>query len=139
MMTSDTPLGETLDTSKLNFREKMLATMSPTTAEKIFTFVKEKQETIQTAKTEVELDNLKAGILPVAAAVTATTETTTTDKTTTPDAPTATTTTTETTTTDKKDEATDEDAQAKEDAEKIKDADKKATDSKENIVTGVAV
>jgi hypothetical protein len=60
MMTSDTPLGTSLDTSKLNFREKILVNVSPSTAEKVFTFIKEKQEKIQKAKTEQELDSLKS-------------------------------------------------------------------------------
>ena len=121
MMTSDTPLGETLDTSKLNFREKTLANMSPTTAEKVFTFIKEKQETIQTAKTEAELDNLKAGILP--------TITPTPEVTPTPD---------DKTEDDKiEDDKTEDDKT--EDDDKTKEADKNKKNSKENIIASVGV
>ncbi|MFZ2719046.1 MAG: hypothetical protein WAZ12_04610, partial [Candidatus Absconditicoccaceae bacterium] len=63
MMISEENFGETLDTSKLNFREKFLVTISPSTAEKVFKFIKEKQEKLQKAKTAEELESLKIGIV----------------------------------------------------------------------------
>lgn len=130
MMTSPTSLGEKLDTNKLNFWEKLLVTVSPSTAEKVFSFVKEKQEKIQTAKTEAELDSLKLGIVPAVTAATTPTETA--------EKPSTTTTTTETTTTEenKVEEPSDEkEKKAKEDAEKLNEKTQESKNKKENIAT----
>lgn len=64
LMTSSESLGEDITAVKLNFREKMLVNISPITAEKVFLFVKEKQEKLQTAKTLEELEILKTWIIP---------------------------------------------------------------------------
>lgn len=64
MMASDESLGDDITGVKLNFLEKMLVNISPTTAERVFLFVKEKQEKLQTAKTVQELEMLKSWILP---------------------------------------------------------------------------
>ncbi|MEI6774644.1 MAG: hypothetical protein WCL18_07890 [bacterium] len=44
----------------MNFWEKILISLSPSTAEKVFDFIKDKQEKIQLAKTEGELDALRS-------------------------------------------------------------------------------
>jgi hypothetical protein len=57
-MTSDTALSS-IDDLKMTAAEKQLAALSPATAEKIFTFVKEKQEKLASATTVEELETLK--------------------------------------------------------------------------------
>jgi hypothetical protein len=57
-MTSETSLTD-IDDLKLTAAEKQLAALSPVTAEKIFAFVKEKQEKLASATTVEELENLK--------------------------------------------------------------------------------
>ncbi len=74
MMISDVSLWESLDTRKFNLREQMLISISPKTAERVFKFIKEKQEKIQMAKTEVELEALKTGIVVTPSASTTTTQ-----------------------------------------------------------------
>ena len=57
-MTSDKPL-HSLDDLYMTPQEKKLAALSPATADKIFIFIKEKQEKIANATTVGELDTLK--------------------------------------------------------------------------------
>lgn len=137
MMVSKDALGEKLDTTKLNFWEKLLVTVSPSTAEKVFSFVKEKQEKIQTAKTEAELDSLKGGIVP---AVTAATTTTTAETpATTPTQPTTTTETNPASTATTQETSDEKEKKAREDAEKLNEKEQTSNNKKENIATWVAV
>jgi len=64
-ITSNGSLGNSLEDAKphMNFLEKMLVSLSPSTAEKVFLFIKDKQEKIIKAKTVEELDTLKSGIV----------------------------------------------------------------------------
>ena len=64
-ITSGGDLGTSLEDAKpkMNFIEKLLVKLSPTTAEKVFLFMKEKQEQLVKAKTVEELDNLKKWII----------------------------------------------------------------------------
>lgn len=155
MMTSDEELGDSFDTSKLNFWEKMLVNISPSTAEKVFAFIKEKQEKIQKAKTEEELDALKAWIV-VTATTTPTSETTpttgetaTTPEETTPETE-PTTTTEETGTQEETVTDTEEEKKKKEEEEKEKleeeektneaeEKEEKKENKKENVTASVAV
>ena len=57
-MTSSTALGNKVDDLQLTDEEEKLIAMSPTTAEKIFAFVKSKQEILASA-TEDKLNKLK--------------------------------------------------------------------------------
>ncbi len=58
-MTSETALGDKIDDLELTDDEKKLVAASPTTAETIFSFIKDKQEKLAAATTVEELDQLK--------------------------------------------------------------------------------
>lgn len=64
-ITSDVEIGTSLEDAKpkMNFLEKLLIKISPDAAEKVFLFIKEKQQQLVKAKTVVELENLKQGII----------------------------------------------------------------------------
>ena len=64
-ISSDVEIGASLEDAKpkMNFLEKMLVKISPTAAEKVFLFIKEKQQQLVKAKTVAELENLKQGII----------------------------------------------------------------------------
>ena len=60
-ITTNVQLGSSIDDAKpkMNFIEKLLVQLSPNAAEKVFLFIKEKQEQIVKANTLEELENLK--------------------------------------------------------------------------------
>jgi hypothetical protein len=64
-ITSSVQVGASLEDAKprMNFFEKLLIQLSPTAAEKVFMFIKEKQEQLVKANTVEELENLKKGII----------------------------------------------------------------------------
>lgn len=63
LILSDQDLWANIDSVKLNFFEKLIVSISPDTAERIFKFIKEKQEKLQKAKTTQELNNLKTDVV----------------------------------------------------------------------------
>ena len=64
-ITTNVQLGSSIDDAKpkMNFIEKLLVQLSPNAAEKVFLFIKEKQEQIVKANTLEELENLKKWII----------------------------------------------------------------------------
>lgn len=63
LLLSEDDLWDNIDSIWLNFFEKLIVSISPSTAEKIFKFIKEKQEKLQKAKTSWELNDLKNDVV----------------------------------------------------------------------------